>query len=550
MDLDLMRRDIGQTMLAAGMIDDITGWTMLGLVTALAAAGTIGPAVVLTTVGYVVTFVVLTATVASWAVRRGTEIVQDRLESRDRMLTLVIVLAFAWGAVTQALHLEPVIGAFAVGILFGRVRRLPADVTHKLEGMTLGVFAPIFFAVAGLKVDVTTILEPDLLLITLAVIGVATVGKVVGVYAGARLLAKQDHWSALAYGSGLNARGAVEIIIATIGLSLGILSQQMFSMIVIMAVVTSVIAPVAIRFTLARVDMGDEEALRLRREEARAGAFVSQLRRVLVPVRPRSDLTGDAQVVGGALLRRLGETNELSITLFSSIDRRRRDDAERYLTSLRSLFDENAAVITRITTGDDAVGGILREAARDFDLLVLGAPEMSPSAGNLFGPMIDDLVKLSPCPTLVIRAPHVAGDWSPVRIVVPTTGSAASRNAAHLAFAIAGDDTVVTSVHVVTGDRVVGAYAEIGSDLERRVLAREMTSEIEAVGTSLSVATAGDVREAATAEEGILGAVTDLDADLLVIGTSVRAGTARLFLGHRVEYLVREAPCPVLILNT
>ncbi|MEX2423849.1 MAG: cation:proton antiporter, partial [Acidimicrobiia bacterium] len=182
MDLDLMRRELGQTMLAAGMIDDITGWTLLGLVTALAGAGTLSGAVVAETVLMVVVFVAVTATVGRWLVTHSLRVVQERIHSRDAVLTLVIALAFGWGAFSQALHLEAVIGAFAVGILFGRLPRLPTDVVHKLESMALALFAPVFFATAGLKVDIRAILEPRLLGITLAVIAVATIGKVVGAY--------------------------------------------------------------------------------------------------------------------------------------------------------------------------------------------------------------------------------------------------------------------------------------------------------------------------------------------------------------------------------
>ncbi len=127
------------------------------------------------------------------------------------------------------------------------MRRLPSDVSHKLEATALGIFSPIFFAVAGLKVDVTSLANPRLFRLALVVIAVATFGKVVGVYAGSRYLSKQDHWTSLAYGAGLNARGAVEIIVASIGLSLGILSQEVFSMVVVMAVVTSLAAPFALQ---------------------------------------------------------------------------------------------------------------------------------------------------------------------------------------------------------------------------------------------------------------------------------------------------------------
>ena len=100
--------------------------------------------------------------------------------------------------------------------------------------------------------DIRAILQPDLLFVAALVILIATFGKVAGAYVGARYLSGQDHWSALAYGAGLNARGAVEIIIATIGLSLGILTTEMFSIIVLMAVVTSIAAPAGLRYCLAR----------------------------------------------------------------------------------------------------------------------------------------------------------------------------------------------------------------------------------------------------------------------------------------------------------
>ncbi|MDX1449727.1 MAG: cation:proton antiporter, partial [Acidimicrobiia bacterium] len=286
MDLDLMRRELGQTMLAAGMIDDITGWTLLGLVTALAGAGALSAGIVLETVLVVVLFVAVTATVGRWLVTKSLSFVQERVALRDGVLTLVIVLAFAWAGFSHALHLEPVIGAFAIGILFGRLPRLPVDTVHKLESLALAVFAPVFFATAGLKVDVGAILQPRLLGLTLAVIAVATVGKVVGAYAGARYLSRQDHWTSLAFGSGLNARGALEIIIATIGLSLGILSVPMFSIIVVMAVVTSLMAPVALRICLRHVEPNLEEVERLERSEALDSSYASRFRRILIPVRP------------------------------------------------------------------------------------------------------------------------------------------------------------------------------------------------------------------------------------------------------------------------
>lgn len=538
MDMGLMRREVGQTMLAAGMIDDLTGWTLLGLVTALAGAETVTSGLVLSTILTVLLFLAATVTVGSWVVRRGLELVQDRFRGRDALLTLVIVLAFAWGALSQALHLEPVIGAFAIGILFGRLPRLPADVVHKVESMALAVFAPIFFASAGLKVDLGRILEPRLLALTLVVIAVASFGKLAGAYLGGRLLAGQDHWSALAYGSGLNARGAMGLIIATIGLSLGILNQEMFSIIVVMSVVTSVMAPVALRYTLARVQPGEEEAMRLAREEALEGTFTAGIRRVLVPVRPRPQPMPN-QTIQAWVVNRLAAAHPVSATLFAVVDPgEERTLATGYLRRVQGLYEQ--PVSSRMTASADPVATILREVEGDYDLVVIGTPQMSPTSTVLFGAVIDELVKLSPCPTLVVRAGELAEGWKPRRILVPTNGSPAARAATDLAFALAGPDTEVTGLHVMVPTRV-GLRSDFASDI---------TSEMAVVGESLNLRTATAVEEAPDVETGILRNILTNAVDLLVLGTHVRAGTTRLHLGPRVEYIARHAPCPVLILNT
>lgn len=538
MDLGLMRREFGQTALAAGMIDDITGWTLLGLVTALAGTDAIGAGTVLQTVGMVAIFVLATATVGRLLVDRGLGLVVDRFRGPDHVLTLIVGLSFAWGAFSQALRLEPVIGAFAVGILFGRLPAVPPDTVRKLEAMTLGVFAPIFFAVVGLKLNLRAILEPRLLAMTLLVILVATFGKVAGAYLGARYLSKQDRWSSLAYGAGLNARGVLGIIIATIGLALGILTQEMFSIIVVMAVVTSLIAPFAIRFCLARVEPDDEERRRLAREEWLKKSFASGIRRILVPVRPREHTVG-TQTVQAAVVARLARSREVQTTLLAVYSDGERSMASKYLDKVSRLFDKGNTV-TRTVFGEEPVSMILAAADADYDLLVIGTPTLAGSDQTIFGPVIDDLVKLSTCPTLVVRGEDVAEDWNPRRILVPVSGSTSSRNAADLALAVAGDEAVVTGVHVTVPARVP-TRQEMGSDI---------TSELEAVASRLGQRIETRVREAPDVETGILEAIRDTGADLMVLGTSVRAGSRRLYLGPRVEQILREATCPVVILNS
>jgi len=538
-DLNLMKREFGQTVLAVGMIDDLTGWTVLGVVTALAGAETLEAGTLVHTGAMVLLFLLLTVTVGRLLVDRGLTLTQDRFRGQDYILTLVIVLAFAWGALSQALRLEPVIGAFAIGILFGRLPRLPVDVVRKLESMTFAVFAPIFFAVAGLKVNIGAILRPDLLLVTAVVIGVATFGKISGVYLGARLLARQDHWSALAYGSGLNARGALEIIVATIGLSVGILTPELFSIIVIMAVTTSLLAPIGLRFCIARVAPALEEEERLGKEEALRLGFMGGVKQILVPVRPRIGEVG-TQRIQAEIVARLSRSGGISTTLLAVASKEERGVATDYLSILQNTFS-SSGTRTRIIPGDDPVGTLLAEAEADYDLLLIGTPALSNAEGSVFGNVIDDLIRLSRTPVLVVRGAEVPYGWAPKRILVPMSGSQSSRNAADLALAVAGDDAVVQGVHVVVPTHVSALRPELG---------RDITAGLEIIANRLGRRIETEVRDAPDVRSGVLAAVKESGADLLIIGTSVRAGTTRLYLGPRVEFLARNAPCPVLILNS
>ena len=550
-DLRLMRRDLGQTMLAAGMIDDITGWTLLGLVAGLVSAGRLEVTNVIETIATVILFIVATMTVGRFVVRKSLDLVQDRMRGRDRLLTLVVVLAFGWGAVTQAMRLEPIVGAFAIGILFGQSPRLPTDVHKKLEAVALGIFSPVFFAVAGLKIDVRSLTDRRLLLLTGAVLGVATFGKVVGAYVGARYLSGQSHWNALAFGAGLNARGAIGIVVASLGLSLGVLTQEIFTMIVVMAIVTSLSAPFALRAILQRIHPEAGELERLRREEVTESGMLVDIRRVLLPLRPRRDAVAAPQLIESILLGRLGPGKGLAVTLFTVSGRESRTDAVRYHWEVEQLFASRAEIMSKVVNAADPVAAILKEADSDYDLLVVGATETDATGETLLGNIVDEIVRLAPIPSLVVRGTDDDDDWRPRRIVVPTDGTISSRRAAELAFAIADPDAIVTIVHVVPRETsAVMAAAALYDPASRLEIGRQIAADLGALGESFGVATTTEIKMGAEPEEAILEVARQVDADLVVLGTSVRAGSRRLFLGPRVERILTACPCPVVVLNT
>jgi Kef-type K+ transport system membrane component KefB len=133
---------------------------------------------------------------------------------------MMLLLVFAFGAITQAIGVHLVLGAFVAAILIGRFRRIDPTAIAGVRQVGMGFFVPIFFAYTGIKVDLTTLRGSAITFTILAVL-VACFTKIVGGSLGARA-GGLPKWEALGVGVGLNARGAMELVIAAIGLSIGL----------------------------------------------------------------------------------------------------------------------------------------------------------------------------------------------------------------------------------------------------------------------------------------------------------------------------------------
>ena len=166
-------------------------------------------------------------------------------------------------------------------MLIGESPILTKHIDQQLRGMISAFFMPVFFGMAGLSADLTILKDPQLLLMTLGLIAIASIGKFAGAFIGGKIggLTQRE---ALALACGMNARGSTEVIVASIGLSMGALTQNLFTMIVAMAVTTTMIMPPMLRWGLARVPMTKEEKERLEKEEIEARGFVPNLERLLI----------------------------------------------------------------------------------------------------------------------------------------------------------------------------------------------------------------------------------------------------------------------------
>ncbi|MGC4891705.1 cation:proton antiporter [Micromonospora sp. DT227] len=255
-EMRLLHRDIGHLIMSAAIVDDVVGWLLLSVVAAM-AAGSLGGLDVALAVGTVVLVVV----VARWLARPLVGALLRRVRAGGEpgpTVASVVVILLLFAAATHALHLEPVFGAFVGGLVINGCASLDRAALAPLRLVVMSVLAPLFFATVGLRSDLTALARPAVLGVALLVLAVAVVGKFVGAYVGARA-ARLGHWEGLALGAGLNARGVIEIIVATVGLRLGILDTAMFTVIVLVAIVTSVMAPPGLRYAAARLPASARE---------------------------------------------------------------------------------------------------------------------------------------------------------------------------------------------------------------------------------------------------------------------------------------------------
>ena len=153
MDMDLMRRDLGMLILAAGILDDTVGWLMLPVVAGLAAHGAIDLRSLGSIMLAVLVFIGFCYFVGANLVVRIMRWVDDRALAEHAGISTMVGIAMVCAIVTQAIGIHAVFGAFIAGVMIGRSARLRKSDRTELEATTIGVFAPVFFAYSGLKVD-------------------------------------------------------------------------------------------------------------------------------------------------------------------------------------------------------------------------------------------------------------------------------------------------------------------------------------------------------------------------------------------------------------
>ncbi len=281
LDLGLFKTDIGLLVMTVAMVNDLVGWIAFSILLGPMHGGRIDVLLLARTIGLAVAFVAVCLLVG----RRLVDRVLARLEDQPdlapgRVLSLLVVLAVLGATATQAIGIHAVLGGFIVGVTVGDSRRLRERTRQTVQQFVTNIFAPVFFASTALGVDFVTSFVPS---ICLAVFAIATLAKLIGCTVGARITGLS--WrEAGAVGFGLNARGAMEIILALLAREAGLIDDRIFVALVTMAIGTSLIAGPAMKRLLyaraigatgsssTRTPVPDDAAFLVR-----AGAFIPKL---------------------------------------------------------------------------------------------------------------------------------------------------------------------------------------------------------------------------------------------------------------------------------
>lgn len=560
-DLKLVRRDIGQLTLAAAMTDDTIGWILLSVVAGLATRGSIDIGAVMVSVGAALAFLLFAFTLGG-PVIGGVLSVVDRLGTGvSGQLSAVLVMAFGAAAFTQTMGIEAVLGAFVVGILARQSRRFRNETAHSLELVTVGFAAPIFFASAGLKVDVIRLFDQEVLTTGLLVLAIACVGKFVGCYLGS-WAGGLSHWERLAMGSGMNARGAMEIIVATVGLGLGVLTQEMYSIIVMVAIATSLMAPPLLRWTLSHIEIGPDEAKRLEREALAATSFVRSIGKVLLVARGEEQ----ARVVS-RLLGHLDRIQPVELTaVYANLEQQAvpfwfafgREKRQRLLEFKKSVRDvrnavrqENrSSVSLKIAGGANAAEIVLTEANQGYDMVAVAVERGPNPDGTLFGSVIDRVVRQAPCPALVVKADgreQVEAAPSSKKLLVPVGGTEQGKRALELACLLArGANASLTVLHVLTMEDPLPGDAML--DGRQRKVAEDLLEQHLALARQFGIEPMGKIVEASNPEQAIIEMTRAEDFDTVLLGASAHNVRVRTYLGRRVEVVLRDTQCTVAVM--
>jgi Kef-type K+ transport system membrane component KefB len=399
----MLRKSVGALALAGAAIDDVTAWCLLALATAVAGTGSSSHALVV--VALIAAFTAAMLLIGRPLLARVSRAYDEVGQVPQLWLAIIFVSVLLSAYVSQRIGVASIFGAFVVGLIMPRHADLTRDVSRRIEDFVVTVLLPLFFVVTGLKTDVSALNRGVLWLYALALFGVAVAGKWLGAMGAARYAGLSWRDSS-ALGALMNTRGLTELIVLNVGLDLGIISKALFTMLVLMALVTTFMAGPALRLLDPRRELssGPEEDFR-RAAEAAPGEGAALPERSIV-VAPQDGRRIDAllaiaeplarsQPPRELILARLLEPAELAAGLVT--ESRELGRATAQLNERRQLLLERGVAARAIAfTSPDPSADLVRLSSQDdVDLVLLNGRR----------PLVGEPIPRGPVATLLQHAP-------------------------------------------------------------------------------------------------------------------------------------------------
>jgi Kef-type K+ transport system membrane component KefB/nucleotide-binding universal stress UspA family protein len=555
-EMNFMRRNVGQIIVATAIIDDTIGWIIIAMIFGLASRGSLDVLSVGQALLGTLIFLAVSFTIGRRLVFRLIRLANDHLVSSAAVITVILLLMSAMAMITHLIGVHTVLGAFIAGVLVGESPILTRQIDERLRGLITGLFMPVFFGLAGLSADLTVLKDPHLLLLTTALVLIASIGKFGGAFAGGAVggLTRQESY---ALASGMNARGSTEVIIATIGLSIGVLSQNMYSIIVTMAILTTMAMPPMLRAALSRLPFGEEEKERIEREEFEQKGFVANLERLLLAVDESANARFASHIAG-----LLAGSRGLPITVLhvgprAKLEEEKREEEASHEAAVRNAAkaiaeadQENRRSIEVTTRSPDKTpaDAVVEEARKGFDLLVVGMDKVTRGKDG-FDRMIEDVVSgfTGPLAIVAAKGAHLDQPGGMInKILVPVSGSRVSRRGAEVAIALARLSPDPLRVVYVSTTRDKGPRRRTASmSLAKE---EEILKDAAAAASRYDVDVATSLRANTAPEAAILQEIRSTGADLVVLGVDRIQGD-NLNFGSVAAAVLNRSKASVLLVS-
>jgi Kef-type K+ transport system membrane component KefB len=243
---NMLRTRVGSVAITCAAVDDVTAWCILAGITVIVRSSSLELPVWFM-LGGLVAFVLVMVFVVRRALRNLEAVYERQGHLTQPLIAIILMVVFASGWITESLGVHALFGAFLAGVVMPRHDELSEELSGKFEALVVVLLLPLYFALTGLRSSVFLISGANMWFYAAAIIVIAVVGKLGGSLLSARLNGMSWRESA-AVGVLMNTRGLVELVILNIGLDLGILSPALFSIMVLMALVTTLMTTPLLRW--------------------------------------------------------------------------------------------------------------------------------------------------------------------------------------------------------------------------------------------------------------------------------------------------------------